>query len=369
MSETKLQDVTPLLKRNVGPNRRVFVAQGVAFAAASAASWPLILIPGNARASEQLVIPSWGGGYAETINEAFYKPFTEETGIPIIIGPQPDLAKLKAMIRTGEVEWDVIDLITAWIVEGENEGLWEPIDLNIVDRSNVVPKANREKTQGFYVFGGGIIYDESRHGRPEQHPKSWAEYWDVDGFPGRRGLRADRAAEMLELALIADGVPPRELYPLDVERSFTSLDRIKPHINHWISATPQTIALVERNEVDFSYSYNSRVFASRKAGNPIEMVFNNLLMDVGYAAVVAKSKNKEAGMKLLNYYLNPRAQARWANLYGLDGTNRESERYVTEEVKKRRINFDDPNNFWADIEYWGKHNTELEKRYKEWLLI
>ena len=363
-----VKDVTCLLRRNVGPTRRVFLAKGGAFAAASAASWPLILVPGKAKASEQLVIPSWGGAYAETINEAFYKPFTKETGIPIIVGPQPDLAKLKAMIKTGNVEWDFVDLITGWVVEGENEGLWEPINLNIVNRANVVPVANREKSQGFYVFGGGIVYQEGRHGKPEQRPKSWAEFWDVNKFPGRRALRSDRAAEMLEIALVADGVLPRQVYPLDVERAFKSMAKIKPHITHWISATAQTIGIVEKNEADFSYTYNSRVFASRKAGNQVEIVFNNLFMGIGYAGVISKSKNKDAGMRLMNYYLNPEAQARWANLYGLDGTNSESDKYINEDVKKRRINFNDPNNFWEDIEYWGKNNAELLKRYKEWLL-
>jgi putative spermidine/putrescine transport system substrate-binding protein len=346
----------------------MFLAKSGAFVAASAASWPLVLVQGKAKASEQLVIPSWGGEYAATIEQAFYKPFTKETGIPIIIGPQPDFAKLKAMIKTGNVEWDFVDLITGWVVEGENEGLWEPINLEIVNRANVAPVANRAKTQGFYFFGGGIVYHEGRQGKPEQHPKSWAEFWDVKKFPGRRSLR-DRAAEMLEIALIADGVPPRSLYPLDVERAFKSLEGIKPHITHWVSATPQTIALVERNETDFSYSYTSRVFASRRAGNQVEIVFNNLFMGIGYAAVISKSKNKDAGMRLLNYYLDPKAQARWGNLYGMAGTNTQTNKYLNEDVKKRLFNVNDPSNFWEDIEYWGQKNTELTKRYKEWLLI
>lgn len=358
----------PRTSRKIEPTRRRFLGGTTALAAASAASWPLILTPGKARASEQIVIPSWGGAYAETLTEAFYKPFTQKTGIPIIVGPQPDLAKIQAMVKTGNIEYDLVDLITGWVIQGENEGLWEPINTNIVNRDGVAKVACRDKTQGYYVAAGGLIHHQGKFGKPEQHPKSWAEFWDVQRFPGRRVLRADRAAEMLECALMADGVPPRQMYPLDVERAFKSLTKIKPHITHWPTATVQTIQLVEKGEADFSYSYNSRVFASRKAGNPVEFVFNNMYIHVGWTAVVAKSKNKEAAMKLMAYLLDPQAQARWANLYGLVGTHKDSGKYVAEDAKARMNYADDPNSVVENIDWWGPRNAELVKRYKEWLL-
>jgi putative spermidine/putrescine transport system substrate-binding protein len=367
MSKRRIIEITKDDGRT-GVTRRRFVAGTSAAAAASAVSWPLILTPGKAKASEQIVIPSWGGAYAETLNEAFYKPFTQKTGIPIIVGPQPDLAKIQAMVRTGNVEYDLVDLITGWVIQGENEGLWEPINTNIVNRDGVMKVACRERTQAYYVAAGGLTYHEGKFGKPEQHPKSWAEFWDVQKFPGRRVLRADRAAEMLECALMADGVHPRQMYPLDVERAFKSLDKIKPHITHWPTATVQTIQLVEKGEADFSYSYNSRVFASRKAGNPVEFVFNNMYIHVGYTAVVSKSRNKEAAMKLIAYLLDPQAQARWANLYGLIGTHQDSGKYIAADAKARMNYADHPNSVIENIDWWGPRNAELMKRYKEWLL-
>jgi putative spermidine/putrescine transport system substrate-binding protein len=366
MANSRIHEIT--LKR-VQPTRRGFLANsGAVVVGASAASWPLIVVPGKAKAREQIVVPSWGGQYAETIEEAFYKPFTQKTGIPVIVGPQPDLAKIKAMVKTGNVEYDLVDLITGWVVEGENEGLWEPINTDIVNRDGVIKVACRDKTQGFYVAAGGIVYNESKFGKPEQHPKSWAEYWDVMKFPGRRALRSDRAAEMMEIALMADGVHPRQMYPLDVERAFKSLAKIKPYITHWITASAQTIQLVERDEVDFSYSYNSRVFASRKAGNPVEFVFNNMYVHVGYTAVVSKAQNRDAAMRLIAYYLDPHAQARWANIYGLIGTHQDSAKYIDPEAKKRMTYADDQNSVIENVDWWGPRNSDLLKRYKEWLL-
>lgn len=367
MSNSRIREITRLFKR-VQPTRRRFLAGSGAIVAASAAGWPLILVPGKAKASEQIVIPSWGGAYSETLTEAFYKPFTQKTGIPIVVGPQPDLAKIQAMVKTGAVEYDLVDLITGWVIQGENEGLWEPVNTNIVNRDGIMKVACRDKTQGYYVAAGGIVYHEGKFGKPEQHPKSWAEYWDVKKFPGRRVLRADRAAEMLECALMADGVHPRQMYPLDVERAFKSLAKIKPHVAHWPTATAQLTLLVEKGEADFSYSYNSRVFASRKAGNPIQFVFNNMYVHVGYTAVVSKAKNKEAAMKLMAYLLDPQAQARWANLYGLIGTHQDAAKYIDPDAKKQMLYADDPNSVIENLDWWGPRNAELMKRYKEWLL-
>lgn len=367
MSKDRIQDVTKHYRR-LGPTRRRFLAGTSAIATASVVGGPLILVPGKAKASEQIVIPSWGGAYAETVNEAFYKPFTQKTGIPIIVGPQPDLAKIQAMVKTKSAEYDLVDLITGWVIQGENEGLWEPVNTKIVNRDGIMKVACRDKTQGYYVAAGGIVYHEGKFGKPEQHPKSFAEYWDVQKFPGRRVLRADRAAEMLEAALMADGVHPRQMYPLDVERAFKSLAKIKPHVQHWPTATAQLTLLVEKGEADFSYSYNSRVFASRKAGNPIEFVFNNMYVHVGYTAVVSGAKNKEAAMKLMAYLMDPQAQGRWANLYGLIGTHKDSANYVAADAKARMNYADHPNSVIENLDWWGPRNADIMKRYKEWLL-
>lgn len=337
-------------------------------AVASAASWPLILTPGKAKASEQVVVPSWGGRYEETLIEAFYKPFEQETGIPVVVGPQPDLGKIKAMAKTGEMEYDFLDLITGWVVEGEQVGLWEPVDTSIVNRSDVIPLANRELVQGFYIAGSGIGYSEERHGQPGQRPGSWQEFWDVQAFPGRRGLRADRIAEMLEVALMADGVPPSEIYPCDVERGFASLERIKPDITHWISSTAQTISLIEKNESDFNYTYNGRVFSSRRAGNPVNFVYNQVFVSVCNCAVLRGARNKEAAMKLMDFYLRPDRQGAWANLYGYMGTNTKCGEFILPETRTEMIDIDSPTNCWENIDWWGPRNAELLKRYKEWLL-
>src|SRR5207249_4296993 len=80
---------------------------------------------------------------------------------------------------------------------------------------------------GGFVWPTGIAYHTKKY-NDENHPRSWAEFWDVKKFPGARALpHPSYLIGPLEMALVADGVPADKLYPLDVERAFRSLERIR----------------------------------------------------------------------------------------------------------------------------------------------
>jgi len=110
-----------------------------------------------------------------------------------------------------------------------------------------------------------------------KYPVNFKEFWDVKKFPGRRTLRA-RPTETLEIALVGDGVEPRKMYPLDVERAFKSLDRIKSYVPKWIKETPQATELLLSNEVDFSYVYHGRAIQLKKDGKPVEFSFEQTII-------------------------------------------------------------------------------------------
>ena len=87
-------------KRATGKLGRRTVLKG-ALAAGAVAQWPLIVTPGKAQASQQIVFASFGGSYEEWLRKMFWEPFTAETGIKVIpTTGAGDLAKLKAMVTT-----------------------------------------------------------------------------------------------------------------------------------------------------------------------------------------------------------------------------------------------------------------------------
>lgn len=74
-------------------------------------------------------ITTYGGAFAEALNQAYVQPFTQETGIgaQMIDNADPP-AKLKAEVEAGNVTSDVYDVEQSDVIRLCDEGLIEPID-------------------------------------------------------------------------------------------------------------------------------------------------------------------------------------------------------------------------------------------------
>jgi len=347
------------------PRRRA-LAQGLGLAMVSA---PFLgLAPRVARAADPVVMVSWGGNYQESIERFIAKPFIEETGIPVKIIAGADLAKAKGQVKTGNVEWDIYDGGGAQITAGETENLWEPLDTEIVKPRNLVVPV-RSHSIPYYMYTGATGYVPSRlNGKPA--PQTFAQLWDIKEFPGRRGFRT-RVAETFEMALLADGVPASKMYPLDFERAFAALERIKPHVTKWITQTPQTISLLTNNEIDYSYTYTGRVLAARQSGLDVNITTGQSVLVNGYMAVLRGSKRRESAMKFLDFALRPQIQADFVSSLAYLPNNRDAMPMMTKDkdVVALLPDLNSPNNVIVDDTWWASHFMDLDRRFKEWLAV
>lgn len=323
------------------------------------------LLSRRARAADQLVYVAYGGATEDAEVEAFIKPFIADTGVNVVAATGPDIAKLKAQSMTGNVEWDVIDFIGSQAIAADKAGVLMPLDYNVIDASDMfVPK--ERAGIAYYSYGGGIAYDPARF--PEgKYPKDWEQFWDVKRFPGRRGLRS-RPDENLEMALMADGVPAKSLYPLDVDRAFRSLDRIKPYVAKWIPETPQTISLIQSNEIDFVFTYSGRVQAARKQGVSIAYVYEANIVTPAYVTVAKGTRNPAAAMKLVASFVVPERQAHFCNILGYTPIKRAALKLLTPDTLAQQPNLDDPKTCVTNIGWWADNFIEVNKRFKEWLI-
>ncbi|MCC6471872.1 MAG: ABC transporter substrate-binding protein [Alphaproteobacteria bacterium] len=343
-------------------SRRKLLAAGVGVAAAG----PYVIVPGRALGAQQIVFVGYGGVNQEWYEKLMVAEFTKDTGVKVIMSSGPDLAKLKAQVMTKNVEWDIMTMSSGLAVGAEREGLLEKVDYSVVKWQDSI-QPSRECTFPFYTYWGGVAFDPKRF-PIDKVPKTWADFWDAKKFPGRRGLR-DRADEMLEIALMADGVPPKKLFPLDMDRAFKSLDRIKPHVAKFIAQTPQTISLVQTNEIDFSYAFAGRVDAAQKEGISMDFVSGQPLIISTFIGVPKGSKNREAAMKLMSYFARPDMQAAYGNaLPGNGPIARAAMPMLSGKAKSMLPNADDPQTAFVDMDWWADNFAEATKRYKQWLL-
>jgi putative spermidine/putrescine transport system substrate-binding protein len=363
MSKTKFTDITHLTK-SAGPTRRRFLVGAGTVAAVSATSGPLILVPGKAKAGEQVVVATWGGRFAEALTESFYKPFTAETGIEVIVTGAPDLAKITAAVKTDSVDIDVADVVSGWILKGDKQGLFAPLDRSIINVEGIIPEAVRDNQLGYASFAGGIGWSNERAPERSQHPETWPEFWDTETFPGRRGLRT-RIVETLEVAVMGDGVNPKEVYPIDVERGFAALDRLRDHLQ-FIGPTPKTIERISTNECDFTHTYNGRAFGANKAGIPIGYSFKQNFIGLAWCTAISKSPNPVGAQRLIASFTNVERQGRFGSMIAYPGTNPASRELVDADVRPWTPDVTAPDACIDNLDWWGDKVEELTERYKEW---
>jgi putative spermidine/putrescine transport system substrate-binding protein len=272
---------------------------------------------------------------------------------------------MKVQVDSKNVQWDVFDSVGPQITAGARQGMWEDIDAKIVDRSDLVSPGGKDYV-GTYLFGGGVAYDPKRVAEGKR-PQSLKDFWDVQRFPGRRGLRT-RISETLEMALVADGVAPDKLYPLDIERGFKALDRIKPAVKKWIETTPETITLITSNEIDYSYTYMSRVFPAQKAGSSVAMATGQTINSLEYLAVPKFGKNTEAAMRYVAFCLRPDRQAAFANTVFFAPNARKAVPLVAAESRQYMPDVLNPANIIMNDGWWADKYDALQKRFTEWML-
>lgn len=342
--------------------RKLLAMAGVTAASVLAAP----LVRAGEGDSNELVLVTWGGNYRQGIEEGLVRPFMKETGIKVTILDTPDMAKVKAQVMTNNVQWDVFDAPGSMGASGAANGYWEDLPPGLFDESDMLLPSQKSLVP-FFTFAGGIAYDEQRF--PDgKHPKTFAEYFDTTRFPGRRTLRT-RAMETLEIALLGDGVAPADLYPLDVDRAFKALEKIKPSISKWVEATPQTVTLLQTGEADFSVTYANRIQASnRDQGIKLGFSFSQNLNGVNYLAVLKNAPNKANAFKFLQFALRPENQASCMQAKGGAPISRQAYPLLAADSLKWLPKLDDPNNAYINDAWWATHLEPIERRFKEWLL-
>jgi putative spermidine/putrescine transport system substrate-binding protein len=171
-----------------------------------------------------------------------------------------------------------------------------------------MPEAYRNAYSVAYEFYSSVLaYSQKKY--PEgATPNSWADFWDVKKFPGRRALRNHPIAT-LEAALMADGVAPDKLYPLDVDRAFRKLEEIKPNITVWWTSGAQSAQLLNDGEVDMVMAWNGRVSALTKEGAKVAFTFNQGILQSTSLCILKGAPNLATAISFLNEAVDPVNQA------------------------------------------------------------
>jgi len=195
---------------------------------------PALLTAGGARAQarKEVVLVNFGGVAMKAFDEAYVQPFATQGGRIVLDGSGALNGKILTMVQSGHVTWDICDAGITTLAELNPKNALEKIDYSIVARSKVPAEFAYENGVVNYMFSSVMAWDTSK----VKETPTLADFFDLKRFPGRRMMRKDSQA-MIELCLIADGVPIDQLYPLDVKRAFAKLATIKSEVLYWNSGS------------------------------------------------------------------------------------------------------------------------------------
>ena len=326
------------------------------------------LFPRQGAAAGQLVITDPGGEWQQAATAAYYQPFEKETGIKVAYSARPSLAlgRLKAMVEAKNMEWDVTILADYLMYRGARDGLLEPIDAGALDTAGVIKAAVLPNGLGTDVYATVVAYSTKKW-PAGQGPKTWADFWDVKRFPGRRAMNGIGYGP-LEFALLADGVAMDKLYPIDVARALKKMNEIKPHITVWWTAGAQQSQLMSNDEVDLIQGWNGRLQSSIDKGAPFAIEWNQGMNQIEGWVIPKGAPNRADALKFLNFTLRPQAQAEFAKRLPYGPVNQKALALVPPDRARQLPTFEAnlSKMFVADARWIADHADDLQSKWTAW---
>lgn len=332
----------------------------------------LALAGGTAQARD-LTIVSFGGTYQDAQRELFFKPFQEKLGKPVLDEAwEGGYGVLQSKVKAGQPNWDVVQVEAEELALGCADGIFEKLDWEkLGGQDSYIPGGASDCGAGHIVWSVAIAYDGNK--LTDQQPQSWADFWDIEKFPGKRGMRKT-AKYALEAALMADGVPSDQVYetlatPEGVDRAFAKLDELRANIVWW-EAGAQPLSMLQTGDVVMSTVYNGRITGlNRTEGTNMKLVWNESIYAVDSWVILAGAENKDAGQDFIAFANAPENLSRLpAHIaYGLP---------VIEAAAMVPAEFGadlptNPENLAValnlDVDYWVDNSEELTERFNAWV--
>jgi putative spermidine/putrescine transport system substrate-binding protein len=310
-----------------------------------------------------LSFTSFGGVYQEAQRKAWLTPYTELTGVQFTEDENSSNATIKTQVEAGQVTWDVVDVGNDFGLDVHKD-LLEPLDFSLI------PKDELNADLGITDYRipditYGVVLAYNTEATKGAVPEGWADYFDTTKIPGKRGFWDYSEGGMFEFALMADGVKPAELYPLDLDRATKKLDTIKDDLVPWTSGA-ESQELIGSGEVAMTMIWNGRGWSAKNIDQkPVEIQWNQQIVTADYLVIPKGSPNKDAAMTFIAWTACKDINAGPSQYipYGPTNVNSTANEAM---VKDLSVTNADENSAYFDDTYLAENFDEIDAAWQAW---
>ncbi|MFQ5626958.1 MAG: extracellular solute-binding protein [Methyloligellaceae bacterium] len=343
--------------------------------------------PAVAKKPERLMVASWGGAYSESQKRAYFTPFQTETGIAIeVISHQGALGVLTAEDETRRPKWDLVDLDLAALERACREGALEKVDASALAAAGDGTSASEDFFPGTLhecgipsvAWSSAIVFDKRAF--KKNAPKNAGDFFDIKRFPGKRVLPWG-PKYTLELALMADGMAPEEVYAAlasdeGINRAFNMLGAIKDHIIWWDRAY-EPLELLASREAAMALGFNGRIFSAIVAENkPFSVIWDAQVFDLDLWAIPKGSAHKDSALEFIAFATKPDRLAHQAQMFPYGPVRKSALKLIGKhpqvDVEMAQYIPTSKNNFKRalrlDVLWWQEHEAKLKARFGDWFI-
>lgn len=331
---------------------------------AAAAAATMLPMPAIAQDKpSRLVIADGGGALNEAYKKGYYETFTAKTGIEVVNAAYTNIAKLRAMVESGNIEVDVLNIDAGEAATAGMSGWLEPLDWSLTDRSAVLPGVAKDFYVGSEVAAMALAWNTKE--LPEgPAAKNWSVLLDTANVKGKRGLYK-QASQTLEVILLGAGVAPDKLYPLDVERALADLEKIRAETVFWDSGA-MSAQLITSGEVSLVAAWNGRLQGPKNDGAPVDFTFDQALLTSGAWAVPKGGKNVKWAQAFFVHAMEPANQAETSQHINYGPVVTKAYELL---MPERLASLPDPKSgVWQDYDYWAINTEKIYGQFNDWLL-
>jgi putative spermidine/putrescine transport system substrate-binding protein len=323
--------------------------------------------------AQEITVVSFGGSFQDGQSKALFQPAAKAMNIKVKEETYTSIADLRLKVKAGAVTWDIVASGSGSAARAGAEGILEKLDYKVIDVSSFLPGTAQDYCVGGDVFSTVLAWNTKTYG--DKGPQSWADFWDVKKFPGKRSYRKS-VAGALEPALMADGVPKEKVYEVlstkaGIDRAIKKIKELKPHIAVWWSSGAQHAQLMKDGEVDMITGWNGRFDVAAKDGAKVAYTFNQGLLDYDCFAIAKGAPNKDLAMKFLAEISKPQYQAEFTKYITYGPTNKKAYDLGTIEASYAKRLPSHPDNaakqLPINLDWYIKHEAAASEAYQNML--